>query len=492
MYFKDGQLRASYSAADGLGKGHVPGLALDSDGALWAATEEGGLSRIKDGHVATLTSRNGLPCDTIHGTIQDDRRSLWVYAACGLFRITRTELDAWIAQPTHRIQTTLWDAADGVKLRALAPPAMSLSSRRSTDGKLWFVAGEGIQVLDPHHLAFNTLRPPVHVERLTADNTMRWQHLPGGTPVANLRLPPHVRDLQIDYTALSLVAPEKVRFRYRLEGQDHDWREVVNDRHVQYSNLGPGTYRFRVIAANNSGVWNEQGDTLEFSVAPAYYQTNWFRALCAAGGLGLLWAGYQLRVRHLHHQFEMALDARVDERTRIARELHDTLLQSFHGLLLRFQVVSELLADRPAGEAKLDAAIAQAAQAITEGRDAVQGLRDSTVERNDLAERSRPWRGSSPPLRATMRRPRSTSRSKGTSRDLQPILRDEIYKIRGGAPQRVPARRGDARRRRDPLRQRAVSGCACRTTARASTARCSWHRGRAATTAWRACGNAPP
>jgi signal transduction histidine kinase/ligand-binding sensor domain-containing protein len=429
MYFKDGQVRASYSTRDGLGKGHVPGLALDNDGAVWASTEEGGLSRIKDGHVATLTSSNGLPCDAIHGTVQDDRRSLWVYAACGVLRITRPELDAWIARPQHRVQTTLWDAADGAKLRALAPTSYEPLISRSTDGKLWFVAGEGVQVLDPQRLASNSLRPPVYVERLTADNTVRWQHLPGGTMTANLRLPPRVRDVAIDYTALSLVAPEKNRFRYRLEGQDHAWREVVNDRRVQYSNLGPGAYRFRVIASNNSGVWNEQGATLAFSVDPAYYQTNWFRALCVGGGLIVLWAGYQLRVRQLHHEFQMALDARVHERTRVARDLHDTLLQSFQSLLLRFQVVSELLADHPAIRARQDAAIAQVAQAIAEGRDAVQGLRDSTLERNDLARAisvlgarltADSVHESPPVLRISV---------EGTSRDLRPILRDEIYKI---------------------------------------------------------------
>ncbi len=430
MYFKDGQVRASYSVRDGLGKGHVPGLALDSDGALWASTEEGGLSRIKDGHVATLTSRNGLPCDTIHGTVQDDRRSLWVYAACGVFRITRPELDAWIAQPAHRVQTTLWDAADGAKLRALAPTSYAPLISRSTDGKLWFVAGEGVQVLDPQHLASNPLRPPVYVKRLTSDNTVRWQRLPGGTPVANLRLPPLVRDVEIDYTALSLVAPEKIRFKYRLEGQDHAWREVVNDRRVQYSNLGPGTYRFRVIASNNSGVWNEQGDSLAFSVEPAYYQTNWFRALCVGGGLFVLWSGYQRRLRHLQHQFDMALDARVHERTRIARELHDTLLQGFHGLLLRFQTVSYLLPERPAeAKEKLDGAIQHAAKAITEGRDAVQGLRASTVERNDLAVAIRTL-GDELATHASADQPPTFSVGvEGQTRDLHPIVRDEVYKI---------------------------------------------------------------
>ena len=141
-----------------------------------------------------------------------------------------------------------------------------------------------------------------------------------------------------------------------------------------------------MIASNNSGVWNEQGDTLEFSVAPAYYQTSWFRALCVAGVMALLWAAYQLRVQHLQHQFDMTLDARVGERTRIARELHDTLLQSAHGLLLRFQIVSQLLPDRPIeAKEKLDNAIDQTANFITEARDEVQGLRDSTVQSNDLA-----------------------------------------------------------------------------------------------------------
>src|SRR5271157_1709789 len=165
------------------------------------------------------------------------------------------------------------------------------------------------------------------------------------------RLPTLTRDLEIEFTALSLVAPEKVHFKYMLEGQDQDWKEVVNDRQAQYTNLPPRHYRFRVIACNNSGVWNEQGDALEFSVDPAYYQTNWFWGLCVAAVLALLWAAYQLRVRQLHHEFDMTLEARVGERTRIARDLHDTLLQSFHGLLLRFQAVDNVLPERPA-EAK--------------------------------------------------------------------------------------------------------------------------------------------
>jgi signal transduction histidine kinase/ligand-binding sensor domain-containing protein len=427
-YFKDGQLRASYGVANGLGKGHVPGLQLEEDGALWGATE-GGISRIREGHIDTLTSRNGLPCDTIHWTLRDDSGALWANTVCGLVRIDRTELETWIAHPTRRIETTFWDAADGVQLQT-APSSYGPFAAKSADGKLWFVATEGIQVVDPRRLSFNTVQPPVHVERLIADHDIRSQRLPGGAAAPTVRLPPRVRNLQIDYTALSFVAPEKVRFKYRLDGQDTDWREVVNERHVQYSNLGPGTYRFRVIAANNSGVWNEHGDVLEFSIAPAYYQTAWFRALCAAGGLALLWAGYQVRIRQLHHRFEMALEARVSERTRIARELHDTLLQSFHGLLLHLQTVSELWAKRPElAKEKLDGAIDQAARAITEGRNAVQGLRESTLRTSDLADAIGTLGVELAAALGDRPAPAFHVTVEGGPRPLHPILRDDIYKI---------------------------------------------------------------
>jgi signal transduction histidine kinase/ligand-binding sensor domain-containing protein len=427
-YFKDDQLRASYTTADGLAKGPVPELRLDKDGALWAATESGGLSRIKDGRIATLTTENGLPCNTINGTLEDDDGSLWLYSACGLVRITRAELDAWIAQPKHRIQTTVWDAADGVRLRSSAASEYGPRVAKSNDGKLWFVTGEGVQVVDPHHFAVNKLPPPVHVEQIVGDNKVYWQNVPGGA-ISNLHLPPHIRDVTIDYNALSFTAPEKLHFKYKLEGQDRDWREVINDRQVQYSNLAPGPYRFRVVASNNSGVWNDQGDTLEFSIAPAYYQTIWFRTLCVIAFTGLLWAAYQWRVRQLQHDFEMTLEARVSERTRIARELHDTLLQSFHGLLLRFQTVSELLPERPVeAKEKLGSAIEQAAEAITEGRDAVQGLRDSTTQTNDLAPAISTL-GEKLAADSTGPRPAFRVAVEGQSRDLHPIFRDEVYKI---------------------------------------------------------------
>jgi len=425
LYFKDGRVRASYTAADGLGKGHVPGLRLDRDGTLWAATEEGGLSRIRDGRIATLTSGNGLPCDTIHWTIEDDDRSFWLNTACGLVRIRRSELDAWVSDPKRRIETTVWDAADGARLRPVSPTTFGPPVAKSTDGKLWFLTGEGVQVVDPRHLADNQLRPPVRIEQIVANHKVYWQNLTGAA-VSNLRLPPRIRDLQIDYTALSLVSPEKVHFKYKLEGQDSDWREVVNDREVQYSNLPPNHYRFRVIACNNSGVWNEKGDVLDFTIDPAYYQTGWFQASLLAASLALLWALYRYRLHQIAREFYARLEERVGERTRIARELHDTLLQSFQGLMLRFQVIDDLLPARP-GEAKeaLEKALDRADQAIAEGRDAVHDLRSSTVITNDLAR-------AVTALGEEMASQDSAAFRlvvEGAPRNLHPILRDEIYRI---------------------------------------------------------------
>jgi signal transduction histidine kinase/ligand-binding sensor domain-containing protein len=425
-YFRDGQVRASYKVADGLGKGIVADVQVDKDGALWAATE-GGLSRVKNGRVSTLSSKNGLPCDSVHWAREDNDHSFWLYMACGLVRIERTQLDAWVVDPKRSIQATVFDSSDGVKSHSLPSSSFSPQVAKTADGKLWFLPGDGVSTIDPRHLAFNKLPPPVHIEQITADH----ESYPASP---HLRLPPLIRDLAIDYTALSLAIPEKVRFRFKLEGQDRDWREVVNVRRVQYSNLAPGGYRFRVTASNNSGVWNEQGASLDFSIAPAYWQTRWFIALCVAAFMALLWALYQLRLRQLARQFNMTLDARVGERTRIARELHDTLLQSFHGLLLRFQTAYELLPTRPAdAKQSLGEAIDRAAQAVTEGRDAVQGLRSSSVETNDLAvaiktigEELAANEGGHDAVDLHVQ-------VEGSPRPLHPILRDEVYRIAGEA-----------------------------------------------------------
>jgi signal transduction histidine kinase len=357
---------------------------------------------------------------------EDDSHSVWLYLACGLLRIGRSELDAWASRPTQTIHATVFDSADGVSSHRFTSGYNSVVAK-SADGKLLFVRDAGVSVIDPRHLAFNELPPPVHIEQVTADDKVY-------AATSGLRLPPRIRNLAIDYTALSFVAPEKVRFRYKLEGQNRNWHEVINDRQIQYTNLAPGTYRFRVTASNNSGVWNEAGDTLSFSIAPAYYQTRWFAAMVALAIAVLLWAAYQMRIRQLAHQFNRTLDARVSERTRIARDLHDTLLQSFQGALLRFQSAANVVATRPdEARQRLDQALDQAEAAITEGRNAVHGLRASATTMNDLANGI-----AAIGLQLTSERspgpvPLIDVAIDGNSRDLNPVVREEAFRIAGEA-----------------------------------------------------------
>ena len=375
-----GQLRRSFTASDGLGPGRVSGLQFDVDGALWVATD-GGIRRLKDGHFDTIAADSGLPCNRLFWSARSDDRSLWMYGECGLVHVASAELDAWIAHKTSKIRSTLLDASDGVSFFSSdLSQAISPQVAVSPDGSIWFRTLDGLSVIRPDHLEGNTVPPPVHIERMTADGVA---YDSSGT----VYLPAGVRDLAIEYTALSFVAPEKMHFRYRLLGQDSHWREVLNDRRVQYSNLAPGNYRFQVAASNNSGVWNETGATLDFSIAPAYWQTNWFRALCSVAFLLLLRALYWLRLHHVKSAFNMTLEARVNERTRIARELHDTLLQSLHGLLFQFQAVRNLLPRRP-DEAmqSLDHAINDAERALAESRDAIGDLRSEPLAQGNLAE----------------------------------------------------------------------------------------------------------
>ena len=335
IHVAGGQVRATYGVAEGLGNATVRGLRLDRDGSVWAATD-GGLSRLKDGRVATLTSRNGLPCDAAQWTIDDDADAVWVAMRCGLARLSREELDAWSAavQKDHTtnplVRVTVFESDDGFRVH---PNANYYSSpvAKSPDGRLWFVGEGAVGVVDPRRLPVNRLPPPVHIEQIIADRqTYDADVLAHGAT----SLPAMTRDVRIDYTALSLVAPEKMRFRYKLEGHDRDWQDVGTRRQAFYNDLPPRRYRFRVMASNNSGVWNEAGAVVDFSIAPAYYQTTWFLVLSASTVLGLAWSAHRLRLRIVEkHEREISflnerlMKAQEQERIRIAGELHDGVMQ---------------------------------------------------------------------------------------------------------------------------------------------------------------------
>jgi signal transduction histidine kinase/ligand-binding sensor domain-containing protein len=393
-------------------------IVAQADGFVLAAFDDG-LVGFQNGTAQRLTTKNGLPCNEVMSFIEDNAKRWWLYTKCGIVEFTDSELQRWWANPKTVIQTSLYDVLDGARPSS-RPPFNGAAV--SPDGRVWFANSGVVQMVDPSRLSQKAVPAQTYIDSVIVDRNEF-------TANENLKLSPHPRDLQIDYTSPTFTIPQKVKFRYRLDNYDRDWHDAGTRRQAFYTDLPPGKYTFRVVASNSDGVWDDAPARLDFSVTPAYYQTNWFRALCAIAFLALLWAAYQWRIRHLRHQFEMTLDARVGERTRIARELHDTLLQSFHGLLLRFQTVSQLLPERPVeAKEKLGSAIEQAAEAITEGRDAVQGLRDSTTQTNDLALAISTL-GEELAADSTGHRPAFRVAVEGQSRDLHPILRDEVYKI---------------------------------------------------------------
>jgi signal transduction histidine kinase len=353
--------------------------------------------------------------------VKDNHGALWLYVQCGLIEIEASELAKWRADPKVKIKSRVFDrlkgAYPGAKYRA-QPLAT-----RAPDGRIWFSTGLVAQAVDPDHLFPNSVVPPVHVEGIIADESM-YQ------PTAPIRLPPRTRNVQIDYTALSLSIPQEVRFRYRLEGRDIAWQDPGTRRQAFYTDLHPGDYTFRVIACNSDGVWNVTGASLPFTVAPAFDQTTWFRYLCILAGAAILWTLYWLRLRQATEQLHERLGARLDERERIARELHDTLLQSFNALLLRLQTVSNVLPARPEeAKKRVDSAIEQAAGAITEGRDALHELRSGGLRTVDISESISSFGKELIASATPQNSPEIRVQAEGALRELNDNVRDEVYRI---------------------------------------------------------------
>src|SRR6202521_2614965 len=391
----------------------VSQLIVNSDGSVLGATPLGVVAW-REGKQQTLTVQNGLPCNTVYALIEDDQRALWLYTQCGLVEIAGEELQRWWGQPDVTVQLKILDVFDGVQ----PGRAPFEGAARSPDGRLWFANGDVLQMIDPGHLSRNALPPPVHVEGLIAD---RKNYPPG----KDLRLPPLTRDLEIDYTALSFVVPQKVRFRYKLEGRDAAWQEPGTRRQAFYSDLRPGRYRFRVIACNNDGVWNEAGAILDFSVAPAWYQTNRFRILCVFSGVFIVWVIYRLRVLKISRAIGARFDERLAERTRMARDLHDTFLQSIQGSKLVVDDALEPSTDPIRMRRAMQQLSVWLASAMQEGRAALNSLRTATTQTNDLAEALRRVTedGLIPTSMAV------TFSVIGDAKEMHPIVRDEVYRI---------------------------------------------------------------
>jgi signal transduction histidine kinase/ligand-binding sensor domain-containing protein len=370
----DGNQFHAYAEADGLAGGSINAVHVDDQATVWIGTERG-LSRLEGQKFVTWNIANGLPGERILWILSDAIGRMWLGYSTGVACVSRSELDRAARDPSYRVAYRFLDDGDGLK--GNPDRGWQSSAVQASDGKLWFRTSEGVAIIDPHGLMRNLVSPPVQVERLVADGTVV-------DATQQVRLQPLTRDVEVDYTALSLAEPRKVRFRYKLEGFDSDWRDAGARRQAFYTNLRPRAYRFRVLACNNDGVWNETGASVDFDLLPAFYQTQWFLLLCGLILVILAGGAYRLRVWQVTTQLGERFDERLKERTRIAQELHDTLIQDVMGISLQIEVADELLpADLPA-KRSLARALALCKSALDAGRRALNDLRSTPLSAADL------------------------------------------------------------------------------------------------------------
>ena len=363
----------TFTPRDGLSSDAVISLHEDSDGTLWIGTNGGGLNRMKNGKFTTYSTSNGLLDDVVYRILEDSRNNLWLSCRKGIFHINKKELDDFAGGAITSIAPVAYGTADGMMTRECSGGG-DPAGWRSGDGKLWFPTIKGVAMIDPERIKTNLQAPPVVIEQIHIDDK-------SFAPSERLELPSGTTRFDLYYTAPSFVAPEKVRFKYKLEGFDTDWIDSGTRRIAYYTNLRPGSYTFRVIASNNDGVWNQTGAGLTLYLKPYFYQTYWFYALCLLVMLVLAWLLYRLRVRGMQAQFNAVLG----ERTRIAREIHDNLAQEMSGISVQLEVVARTMPPE-AGTAMtyLDRARQQVRHGIAEARRYVWELRSPTLENNDL------------------------------------------------------------------------------------------------------------
>ncbi len=327
---------------------------------------EFGLARLDGDNIEVLKSKTFPFLGHVSGIVQTSKGQTWLIGSAGIVQLASSELDRAFRHPGAALHPRIFGPSDG--LPGFSQDGQGNDAAEAAGGRLWFATRDGIVWLDPNHLYRNMLAPPVSIRSLTA-NGVTYQ------PANGLKLPSHISNLQIDYAALSLQAPERVMFRYRLDGVDKTWIDPGSRRQAFYTDLRPRTYIFHVIAANNDGVWNDTGASLTFTIQPTFVQSKIFLALCIAAGAALLWCLYTLRLRQIASRVRLLMTERLAERERIARELHDTFLQSTQGLILRFQAVANRISpDQPAA-AMMEQALARADEVLAEGRERVVDLR---------------------------------------------------------------------------------------------------------------------
>jgi signal transduction histidine kinase/ligand-binding sensor domain-containing protein len=357
----------TFTTADGLSGNVITSLFEDTGGNLWIGTRGNGLTlHTHDGRFIPL-KRKDLP-QTIDSILGDNSGSLWLGSSHGITRAPILDLLACASSAACNLHLNRYGTSDGMpteEISAIGHPA----AWKTIEGTLWFATRKGVAIVDPTRLYLNRVPPPVSIERFTVDDVEQHH---------GARIPPHHTRFAFEYAGLSFVAPSHVLYRYQLEGFDKQWTEAGTRRTAYYTNLPPGSYRFHVQAANNDGLWNETGAALAFTVRPPFYRTAWFLLLVAAALAALIALLYRLRVRRLQSQFTAVLA----ERTRVAREIHDTLAQSFVGVSVQLELATQLLAHQQidAARQQLSRTTAYVREGIAEARRSIWDLRAATAQ----------------------------------------------------------------------------------------------------------------
>jgi len=356
-----------FSAQDGLPGGRVNAL-VELEGRMWIATDYG-LSRLEGSRFVTL-ARNRLPGKTLSSIAADRQGYVWLGTNAGIIRLAVAEFDKAVADALHQIEFQLYDVSDGVP----GAPVILLSrgSVTAADGTIWIATGDGIAVIDPERLPVRRMPPQVLVENVMADHQLL-------TPASRLQIASGTSRLQIDFTALTLSA-SWIRFRYILEGFDQTWVDAGTTRHAVYTNLQAGDYRFRVAASNKDGVWSEPA-AITLTMAPVLYQTRAFYGVVAIVVLLVSGAVWRLRLRAVQRRFMLV----VSERARMAREIHDTLLQSLVGVALQLNTIAQRPESSPdAMRLNLATLRKQVEGFIREARQSIWNLRSPALAVHDL------------------------------------------------------------------------------------------------------------